>query len=757
LSIFNVQFISIRGWSMGLTCANLHVFTGGSATPSQEADVDRFLDEAQRPLGFERAERESDADLSLAIIAAPSWLTLLDPANPGVISEEMVKLAQQLSAASRCPVLIASVYDSDDFAFLLFDKGKQVDGFASNEELVPIKFKKWAAKKRSQEWSRLFGKALSPDDMRDFTKASGPFADAMLHRLCGLVGLSTQHASMTWSDLAGSPGQALRRLHFRRSASAAKAAAPEVKHFSLLLGETHPILLGFSARVADLSDPVLLFSGSAIEQQLVEPVGVEGGWLCDGSVEELLAQDNLPRIKAQLSSARFDGRAVIRARLGLTPAILQLAKKPQITFSLGLGLRPLDVGDGEVCVAFLPRSDGTEQPLMRRQFHVTKADWVPLGAKIDSSVRLLNIPRLLSAVAILEDAGDETLARVRPFMEKWLTAQAGMSAGHVEVNYLGQYGPGLKRPKRKIKLALAEISSGKKWPKLFTNADPLLRLVFELVDDAMGKAWAGGAVHRTSVVRETVHLSFWCDRPLSAAPAEMLTKLLDALFAEPGGMQGWLAEWDWKPAFTADTLEQTPYERSRGITAAVDSNCRGGLMRREWCSRYLRGLSGRLWLGRSLLGHVAPEQLGKVARSTEIGPAVVRVDLLPGLGLNRLEEPLGPILPTPSHAIPMAEPSGKPASWMDRLGLSADQRKNMEAIQKVYEDKQAQDYSEFTKSIQEKGKDEIALIATARAENNRKQREAYFDKIEALLDDKQKKIFAQVFRARFSTSQKSRR
>ena len=255
---------------MGLTCANLHVFTGGLPAPLQEADIDHFLEEAYRPLGFERAKSASAAERALAVIPAPSWLTVLDPAS--VVSEDWAEFAQQLSQTSGCPALIASVYDSDKFAFLLFEKGKQVDGYATDKELVPLKFKKWAAKKRTAEWGRAFARQLDEKEVRKLTRPTGPFADAMLHRLCKLVSLAPEHAALNSSDLVHSPGQALRMCHFRRSSGAATApryAAQPVKHISLLLGETHRMLLGFSPiTVAAHLRPDFAFSGTAVDQGL---------------------------------------------------------------------------------------------------------------------------------------------------------------------------------------------------------------------------------------------------------------------------------------------------------------------------------------------------------------------------------------------------------------------------------------------------------------------------------------------------------
>jgi hypothetical protein len=70
----------------------------------------------------------------------------------------------------------------------------------------------------------------------------------------------------------------------------------------------------------------------------------------------------------------------------------------------------------------------------------------------------------------------------------------------------------------------------------------------------------------------------------------------------------------------------------------------GGFMSQRYCGRRLRGLSERVWLGAPLLALISKDQLADVARLADTGSSV-RIDLLPGQGLGRLEEVLTPILP----------------------------------------------------------------------------------------------------------------
>jgi hypothetical protein len=69
-------------------------------------------------------------------------------------------------------------------------------------------------------------------------------------------------------------------------------------------------------------------------------------------------------------------------------------------------------------------------------------------------------------------------------------------------------------------------------------------------------------------------------------------------------------------------------------------------MLRDWCVRYLRGVSEQMWLTAPLFARVDHEMLNRAAITTELGTSSVRIDLRPDEQLTRLEEALLPILPS---------------------------------------------------------------------------------------------------------------
>ena len=129
-----------------------------------------------------------------------------------------------------------------------------------------------------------------------------------------------------------------------------------------------------------------------------------------------------------------------------------------------------------------------------------------------------------------------------------------------------------------------------------------------------------------------------------------MTRLIDAAFQNAGALQGWIANWDWIPRFSmGEENNYTPYEAAHAVdNPASERDLAGdGYMHTAWCSRHLRGISDRLWLGEPLLAAIGRDQLSAAACLTEVAESAVRIDLLPDHTLNQLEEILQPLLPCP--------------------------------------------------------------------------------------------------------------
>lgn len=354
---------------MGLTCASLHLYSRdlSSAMPS----LGPLAQDLGNRLEYERIDNPEEAERHFVVAVAPPWFSFFDLTNPDAITEESVNLGKQLSAASQCPVLFTSVVDSDAFACLLFEKGKQVDGYASTRGLLPGRIKKWPSERRAAEWSRLFERPIGTEDMRALTEKGMVFADDLLVRLCNLVGLSPELAAVTASDLAARPLPNQLPIYYRSRPGAATGLqvkqnvgykGPTLAR-RIGLGEVASVSFELNGPAGAFTDPVLELSGSAIDSGMVTLLDGYGLWAL--GMEQIRA-GNIKRVHASIATAEVEGQGVLRACLqGLSADRFAFAPRKQSILCCWANLRGVAMGAGELRVSCLPSALAQERLALR--------------------------------------------------------------------------------------------------------------------------------------------------------------------------------------------------------------------------------------------------------------------------------------------------------------------------------------------------------------------------------------------------------
>jgi hypothetical protein len=120
---------------------------------------------------------------------------------------------------------------------------------------------------------------------------------------------------------------------------------------------------------------------------------------------------------------------------------------------------------------------------------------------------------------------------------------------------------------------------------------------------------------------------------VASAEAE-LVRLIEGLHSGTNGLQAFVARWAWAPRRSVDS---SPYELACGVHGQTTTT-------RAWCTRFLRAVTPRLWLGPEILSHVDKDALGRVADLTASGSGL-RLTLRASSSLAQLEEALAPVLP----------------------------------------------------------------------------------------------------------------
>ena len=355
---------------MGLTCASLHALTQGPSPAKQAINLDQVVQALAERLGYERADNPEEADRELIAVPAFPWISFFDPSKPGAVTGELTHLGKQLSAVSGWLVLLTTVWDSDAFGFLLFERGKQVDGYASMRGLLPGRTRKWSPEQRAREWSRAFARSMRPEEVQAITEKGLVFADDQLVRLCGLVGLSVALATATPRDLEIQALPNRQRYYFRSRpqpggsllVKQTVAYKGPVLTCPLQVGQDQSSGFELNALAGSFSDPVLEFSGSAIDSGMVAVPEAHGQWSL--GLEHMLA-GGLRRVDAVIASAE-EGRRVFRACLkGLSAARFAFPPRKKSILIFQYTLRGITAGSGEVQVDCLPNVLVSERLALR--------------------------------------------------------------------------------------------------------------------------------------------------------------------------------------------------------------------------------------------------------------------------------------------------------------------------------------------------------------------------------------------------------
>jgi hypothetical protein len=205
---------------MGNTCSSVHIALTGTTPDAIEGIV-----RAYTTLGFERAKTaapEGGKHVILLRKDGDAFLSVYDSDNAALDTGELKDLALATSKIFKTAAVCTSLYDSDTFEVVVFNAGKQVDLVITQPEQYGGPLKVLSAKSRAAQWSKVFGKALSVEDITQAITTDSAFADDALAALSRLIGLTGGQSQLHYQDLR--EDEALtHHLHFTKQPSAPRA------------------------------------------------------------------------------------------------------------------------------------------------------------------------------------------------------------------------------------------------------------------------------------------------------------------------------------------------------------------------------------------------------------------------------------------------------------------------------------------------------------------------------------------------------
>ena len=121
-------------------------------TPALGAALASEVEKAYRKLGYARPKAGGSPTKQVVLAADQSgdFLSVYDSDNDRIDQGELKELAVLLSKKLATVAILTSVYDSDQFEFLVFHKGRQADAAVSDPESHGGGLKILSGKRRAQ-------------------------------------------------------------------------------------------------------------------------------------------------------------------------------------------------------------------------------------------------------------------------------------------------------------------------------------------------------------------------------------------------------------------------------------------------------------------------------------------------------------------------------------------------------------------------------------------------------------------------------
>jgi hypothetical protein len=512
---------------MGNTCSSVHIALTGTTADAIEGIV-----RAYATLGFERTKTavpEGGKHVILRRKEADAFVSVYDSDNALLDNGELKDLALAASKIFKTAAVCTSLYDSDTFEVVVFNAGKQVDLVLTDPEQYSGPLKVLNDASRSKQWSKVFGKPLSVERIRQAMTRESAFADDALAELSALIGLTDGQSQLSYQDLREDEAPT-QHLHFTKQPSAAGDVPvgqialrnyfdPDNSRMLLVTPASWPVALLEQTLVtwlmlsegAGFNDGTLVIrvagpdglsivhgymDGSKFHHgQIVGPLETAPRETPGASVEELLKSKQF-EVTADPSSSTFVARFPTLDIPTKTPQ-----RPTQILVVLQLHVVASQVGEWDIDVSVRPTSTADFQhDLPRARLAAVEQTWVPVVSGLNPRTgydtedlaalqprgplmlyelrhkqadilrdRRLNHFAIASNVAIVRDEGQATLDACRSYLEEWLRPLAEQ-AGEVRIHAEKRMTERAYVGKSRKTLTASAFQRDKAWHKLFDTA-----------------------------------------------------------------------------------------------------------------------------------------------------------------------------------------------------------------------------------------------------------------------------------------------
>ena len=569
---------------MGNTCASIHIAWRGEV-----GDAAKGISRGYGKLGYERVTKppaEGGKHVVVLARAEQAYVSVYDSDNAKLDSGELKDLALAVSKTLKTAAVFTSLYDSDNYEFIIFANGRQIDLLMTDAENYDGPMKGLSDKARAAKWSSLFGRTLSIDQIKQTITKQTAFADDIIAGLSELIGLRNGQPQMNYQDFLDEEKEITTQFHFKKKPKAVSdIPAGEIRLANGFDSDDTPMLSVYPA-----SWPIPVGKQKNLKWMILsQGGGFRGGTATirvTGPAELVLATGAMRGFKfhsgqivgdletrptdkdhvkdyygleirptASTSFGSWSYTALF-PNLDIPPMTAGRTTQILILFVL-YNLESQAAGEWEINVSIQPGAQTEYQHnLPPVRIAAVEQSWLPVVSGLNPKTtynksnlsanhlnelnykqsqvpaqRLLDHPAVTSSVAILKDDGQPTLDACKTWLEAWLGPLAEQQVGEIRIHAEKQMSKSFYVGKTKKNLPVSGFLGDKMWGKLFDCASNYQTVLVTFVPRDALCGVAGIGLQR-SFVGYGVEWSSYYEKKLADTLTLMRGRPFDSL--EPG-------------------------------------------------------------------------------------------------------------------------------------------------------------------------------------------------------------------------------
>lgn len=440
--------------------------------------------------------------------------------------------------------MCTSLYDSDTFEVVVFSAGKQLDLVMTDPGQYSGPLKVLGDKSRAAQWSKVFGRSLSIEQITQAATRDSAFADDAVAEVSRLIGLTGGQSQLNYQDLREDEAQT-HHLHFTKQPSAPRAVPegqialrnyfdPDNSRMVLVNPAGWPVPRSEEIRVtwlllsegAGFNDGTLVIHVSGPDGLAIPHGHMEGSKFHNGQIvgplETAPPETKGASVEELLRARQFDvtpgpaessGSKTCTARFSALNIPTKEPERPtQILVVLQLYLVASRVGEWDIDVSVRPTSPNDfRHDLPRARIASVDQTWLPVVSGLNPKAsyetgdlatlpprgplmldelhrkqaailldRTLNHFAFASNVAIVEDEGQTTFDACRSYLEAWLRPLAEQT-GELRIRAEKRMTERAYVGKSRKTLPVSAFQRDKAWHKLFDHASHLQTVLVSIV------------------------------------------------------------------------------------------------------------------------------------------------------------------------------------------------------------------------------------------------------------------------------------